>query len=163
MSLSDISGSDSDSSDSSFGSDASLMAELLDDASETSSIGLLPLRPMHKPMRNRVDQYSVNYTRQGGKLNSGMVDGKGVVFPDDPSKRMISLPAAANAPRSHKQPKGSRDRNFLVSIVAQFFYTPGLNPVGDLSKFQAIATNGRFMVLKNGKYMDVQRSPRVYR
>lgn len=54
MSLSDISDSDSDASGSS-DSDRSLMAALLDDASETSSLGLLPFRRMPAPMINRVD------------------------------------------------------------------------------------------------------------
>lgn len=117
---------------------------------------------VYDPKEVYFDKYSVNYTRQNLKLNSGMKDNKGVVFPDDPSKRMISLPRAANAPGSYRQPKGSRDGNFLVNVIAQFFYTPR-GDSDELARFQAIASKGRFMVKKDGKYVDVRKSPRRYR
>jgi hypothetical protein len=94
------------------------------------------------------------------------VTAKGVVFPEDVSKRMISLPTTAKAKRTYDQPLGSRSNSFLMSVIVQFFYNRGdrtdVEHVSDFAKFKAIGTKGRFMVLKNGVYVDVKRSPRPY-
>jgi hypothetical protein len=115
----------------------------------------------YDPKEVYFDTFSVFYTRQRTKLSSGMLTNKGGVFPDDPTKRMISLPMAANASRVYRQPSSSKDGNFVVSINASFFYTPKGN-AEELEKFKAISSKGRFMVKKNGKYRDVQRSSRPY-
>jgi hypothetical protein len=121
---------------------------------------------VYDPAEVHFDSYSVNYTRRGGKSNSGRVTAKGEKFPGDTTKRMISLPETAGVRRPYKQPSGSRMKTFVSSIIVQFFYNRGdrtdVEHASDFAKFKAIGTKGRFMVKQDGKYVDVKRSPRPY-
>ena len=121
---------------------------------------------VYDPTEVYFDVFSVRYKMQRKSYNSGRLNmnTEERVFPDDASKRMISLPLAAGSPsRRYTQPSSDRDPNFLVSIVMQFFFhsTPGRTC--DLAKFQDISTMGQFMVKKNGIYVDIEKSPRPYR
>ena len=123
---------------------------------------------VYDPMESSFDSYSVNYSRRDGARSSGRMFDKGEVFPDDPSKRMVSLPAAARAPtRRYIQPSSSRAKNFVSSIIVQFFYVRGDKPEDNhqdaLAKFNALATKGQFMVKRGGAYVPLTMSTRPYR
>lgn len=114
------------------------------------------------------DSYAVNYARRDGARNGGMRTDKGVVFPGDVSKRMISLPGSAGAfTRRYTQPSSSRANNFVSAITAQFFYTRGSRSEeahqDALAKFRTLDTRGQFMVLRNGVFVPVSISTNAYR
>lgn len=78
------------------------------------------------PSEVHFDTYGVNLVRRDGAKGGGTRSDKGSVFPNDASKRMISLTGAANAStRRYNQPSSSRASNFVSAITAQFFYTRG--------------------------------------
>ena len=120
------------------------------------------------PSEVHFDTYGVNYVRRDGARSGGMRSDKGVVFPNDASKRMISLPGAANAlSRRYTQPSSSRASNFVSAITAQFFYARGNRSEEDhqeaLAKFRALETKGQFMVVRGGRYVPLAISTRPYR
>lgn len=118
---------------------------------------------VYDPSEVYFDNFNVNYTRQNRRFISGTVDTKGSIFPDEPSLRMISLPLAAGvSSRGYKRPSSGEDGNFVVSILTQFFFDPKQNSAANLAKFQAIATKGRFMVKKDGQYVEVRKSKNSY-
>lgn len=119
------------------------------------------------PNEVHFDWYSVNYSRRDGTRNSGEVYNKGAVFPDDPSKRVISMPRAARAnTRRYAQPRSSRAKNFVSSIITTFAYTrkDESEEVYQelLAKFQALATKGQFMIKRRSNYKPVERSSGRY-
>jgi hypothetical protein len=113
------------------------------------------------------DSYSVNHRRRSKQQNSGRRTSPGVPFPPDAALRMISLPAAANASTTYRQPGSSRDNNFVNDIIVQFFLAKDGKSEDEyaekLEKFNAILSKGRFMVRKGDAFVDVERSPRGYR
>jgi hypothetical protein len=120
------------------------------------------------PSEVHFDTYGVNYARRDGARGGGTRTDKGAPFPDDASKRMISLTGSANAPtRGYTQPRSSRARNFVSAITAQFFYTRGDRSEEEheeaLAKFRALGTNGQFMVMRGGRYIPLAISSRPYR
>ena len=120
------------------------------------------------PSEVHYDTYGVNYVRRDGARGGGTRTDKGVVFPNDASKRMISLTGAANAPsRRYGQPSSSRANNFVSAITAQFFYTRGDRSEEEhqaaLAKHRALGTNGQFMVLRGGSYVPLPISTKPYR
>jgi hypothetical protein len=117
---------------------------------------------VYDPSNVYFDTFGVTYTRQNRKFGSDLMDTKGSIFPNEPSLRMISLPAAAGVSKRYTQPSGSKDGNFVVSILTQFFFDPSQNSAANLTKFQAIATKGRFMVKKDGQYVEVRKSKNSY-
>jgi hypothetical protein len=116
---------------------------------------------VYDPSDVHFDSYSANYTRRSRKLNGPRRSDKGEVFPGDPSLRMISIPEAAGAPRTYRQPSGSKDPGFVSSITAQFFYQSAGKSVAEnaekLAKFQRIETKGRFLIKTNGMFEEVPR------
>lgn len=116
---------------------------------------------VYDPTDVHFDSYSVNYTRRARKFNSSRRRDKGSVFPEDGNLRMISLPGAAGVASTYRQPSGSKDANFVSSIIVQFFYEKGGKTDAEhqvkLANFRNIGTKGRFMIKKNGKFEDVVR------
>ena len=119
---------------------------------------------VYDPMTTFFDKYVANYARRNGRRNSGFVTDKGEVFPDDPSKRMISPARAAGAGRRYRQPRSSRNKEFVSNIGISFFYTPGDRSESEnamlLSQFQTLIATGQFMVKRDGKYVLKKRSSR---
>jgi hypothetical protein len=117
---------------------------------------------VYDPSEVYFDSYGVNYTRRDGRRNSGLQTSKGDAFPGNAAKRMISLPAAANAPSRYNQPSSSRAKNFVSGITVQFFYKRGERSEEQhesmLAKFEALATKGEFLVRRGGRYQPVVRS-----
>jgi len=114
------------------------------------------------------DSYSVNYVRRDGARTGGMRSHQGAVFPQDGSKRMISLPGSSGMrSRWYTQPSSSRDRSFVSAITVQFFYTRGDRSEEEhreaLDKFHSLDTKGQFMVLRRGRYIPVAISTKPYR
>lgn len=116
----------------------------------------------YDPAKVYFDRYSVNYTRRSRKFNSGPRSDKGEAFPGEKDWRMISLPAAAGVGRTYRQPSGSKDPNFVSSVIVQFFYEKGNKTEAEheekLAKFKNIEGSGRFMIKQGGKFETVQRA-----
>jgi len=119
---------------------------------------------VYDPSEVYFDSYSVNYARRDGRRLSGPQTRKGDAAPGDPAKRMISLPAAANVASRYTQPSSSRARNFVSGITVQFFYTRGERSeeqhASMLAKFEALATEGQFLVRRGDAFQPVARSGR---
>ena len=117
---------------------------------------------VYDPSEVYFDSYSVNYARRNGRRLSGPQTRKGDAAPGDATKRMISLPAAANVASRYNQPSSSRAANFVSGITVQFFYTRGERSEEQhadmLAKFQALATKGQFLVRRGDAYTPVARS-----
>lgn len=116
---------------------------------------------VYDPSEVHFDSYNANYTRRSRKFNGPRRSDKGQVFPGDPTLRMISLPAAAGAPMSYRQPSSSKNPGFVSGITAQFFYKSEGKSSAEhdekLAKFKNIETKGRFMIKTNGAFQDVER------
>lgn len=119
---------------------------------------------VYDPKEVTFDRYSVNYQRRKGKINSGPKVNMGEVFPENREMRMISMPGAVGMTRKYTQPSGSKDPNFVQDIVVQFFLDKGERTDAEyeaaLEKFKDMGTKGRFMVKKEGEFVEVARSGR---
>lgn len=116
---------------------------------------------VYDPAVTYFDTFIVTLNRSRGKTSSGHKSIKGVPFPMDNSKRMISLQHSVARRYSYVRPR--RDDGTTTSTIwTQFFYYRGLRTdeqhADALAKFNTILTEGKFFVKVNGTYTPVQKA-----
>jgi hypothetical protein len=100
-----------------------------------------------------VTMYKNKVTRATGRVS--MV---GAVFPDDPTKRMISIYRLISGVDSYIQPR-STSPDFLRGVLVQFFLSSDGKTADQYSeaaaRFNALPTIGKFMVRRNGRFQEI--------
>lgn len=113
---------------------------------------------VYDPAEASFDSVSVTTYKNKATRGTARMMTVGTVFPDDPTKRMISIHRLGTGFDSYMQPK-STSPEFLRGMIIQFFLSPGSKTPEELAeatqKFQALATNGKFMVRRGGRYVEI--------
>lgn len=117
---------------------------------------------VYDPTETYFDSFVVTLNRRRGKINSGYKTIKGIPFPQDDSKRMISLHHAVGGRYAYIRPSATDDPNRLSVIWTQFFYERGLKTdeqhADALAKFNTILAKGSFLIKTKGMYIPVEKA-----
>lgn len=115
---------------------------------------------VYDPLEASFDSVMVTVYTNKATRGTARTTTVGTVFPDDPTKRMISIYRLASGGDSYMQPRSTTSGAFLRGLMVQFFLSPGGKSPDALreatEKFQALATKGTFMVRRGGRYVEIK-------